>query len=317
MAEDTVKPIRIGISSCLLGENVRYNGDHKRDRYITDTLSRYFEFVPCCPEVAIGLGVPRPTIRLEGKPDQPRAVVQDDNRRDVTEPLREYGRNIAAAATDISGYILKSRSPSCGMERVKIYDHNNVPSASANGIFARALMENRPLLPVEEEGRLNDPDLRDNFLERVFIYSRWQNLVAESERVRDLVAFHTAHKFLIMAHDQNAMRAMGRMVARAAEDPARVMEEYFILLMQTVKKPVRRSNQINTLQHIAGFFKNDLDENDRRELGEAIEGYRTGELPVIVALTLIRHHLRRNPDGYLENQRFLESLPANLIAKPR
>lgn len=313
MIDDTAKPVRIGISSCLLGEKVRYNGDHKRDRYIADTLSQYFEFVPFCPEVAIGLGVPRAAIRLEGKTDQPRAVVQDDDRRDVTEPLREYGRDIAAATTDISGYILKSRSPSCGMAEVKVYDHNNVPSASAGGVFARAFMESRPLLPVEEEGRLDNPDLRDNFLERVFLYSRWHEQVAGSNRIRDLVDFHTAHKFLIMAHDQNAMRSLGRMVARAADDPERIMKEYFTMLMRTVEKPVLRSNRVNVLQHIAGFFKRELDEHDRRELGEAIEGYRIGELPVIAALTLIRRHLRRNPDGFLESQHFLESLSS---AKP-
>ncbi len=309
-------PIRIGISSCLLGENVRYNGDHKRNRYITDTLSRYFEFVPFCPEVAIGLGVPRPTIRLEGNAEQPRAIVQDEQRRDVTQPLREYGRNIASSVTGISGYILKSRSPSCGMERVKVYDHNNVPSPRAHGIFARAFMDGRPLLPVEEEGRLNDPDLRDSFLERVFIYSRWQDQV-DGGQVRDLVEFHTTHKFLIMAHDQNAMRSLGRMVANAVADPERTMKDYFELLMQTVKKPARRSNRINVLQHIAGYFKRELDEYDRRELGEAIEGYRTGKVPVIVPLTLIRHHLRRNPDGFLENQHFLDQLPANLGGEVR
>jgi len=201
----------------------------------------------------------------------------------------------------------RPRSPSGGIERVKVYDHNNVPSASGSGIFARTFMENRPLLPVEEEGRLNDPDLRDNFIERVFIYSRWRNRMADSSPLNSLIEFHTAHKFLIMAHDQNAMRTLGRMVANAGGDCARITEEYFRLLMQTMKKPVRRGNHANLLHHIAGFFKHRLDEHDRRELAEAIEGYRRGDQPVIVALTLIRHHLRRNPDGFLENQHFLES----------
>lgn len=317
MTDDTTKPIRIGISSCLLGEKVRYNGDHKRDRHITETLSRYFEFVPFCPEVAIGLGVPRATIRLEGRMEQPRAVVQDDDRRDITEPLREYGRTIANTITDISGYILKSRSPSCGMERIKVYDHNNVPSASTGGIFASAFIKSRPLLPVEEERRLNDPDLHDNFIERVFTYYRWNHQVAGSNRMCDLVEFHTAHQFLIMAHDQNAARELERMVACAADEPARVMGEYFTMLMQIMKKPIRRSNRVNALHHITDFFKNKLNDNDCRELSEAIEGYRTGSLPVIAALTLIRRHLRRNPGDFLENQHFLDSQTEKLSTRLR
>jgi len=317
MNEDTTGRIRIGVSSCLIGEKVRYNGDHKRDRYLTDVLSQYFEYVPFCPEMAIGLGTPRPTIRLEGQADRPRAVVQNDDRRDVTEDLAAYGREVGECETGLSGYILKSRSPSCGMERVKVYDRNNVPSPAANGVYARAFMEQQPLLPVEEEGRLNDPDLRDNFIERVFVYHRWQRQVAGGHRARDLVDFHSTHKFLIMAHDQNRMRELGRLVAGAAADPAGTEAGYFPLLMRTLKQPARRSNQVNVLQHVAGYFKQDLDAGDRRELGEAIEGYRLGELPIIAPLTLIRHHLRRNPDAFLEAQRFLEERPAALDTRRR
>ena len=178
-------------------------------------------------------------------------------------------------------------------------------------------MESRPLLPVEEEGRLNDPDLRENFIERVFVYSRWRDLTAGDVRARDLVEFHTAHKFLVMAHDQEAMRSLGRLVAEAADDPQAAAGEYFPLLMQAMKKPARRGNQVNVLQHIAGFFKDELDNDDRRELHDAIEHYGAGELPIIAPLTLIRHHLRRRPDYFLDNQRFLEQRPAALDTRRR
>ena len=304
--------IIIGISSCLLGENVRYNGGHKRDRYITDNLSRYFEFRPYCPEVAIGLGVPRPALRLEGTAAAPRAVIQAPGHRDVTAELSRYGLEVGAAAREICGYIFKSRSPSCGMERVKVYDRNSSPSATAGGIYARALMQARPLLPVEEEGRLNDADLRDNFLERVMVYADWQEMNRGPAGVHELVRFHTRHKFLIMAHDQEAMRALGRLVAGAAADPAAAMQEYSSLLMQALQKPARRTTQTNVLEHIAGFLRQGLDRDDREELQRAIADYRRGELPLIAPLTLIRHHLRRCPDAFLEQQRFLELRPADL-----
>ena len=309
--------IILGVSSCLLGEKVRYNGDHKRDRYLTDVLSRFFDFRPYCPEVAIGLGVPRPTLRLEAAAGAPRAVVQNPERRDVTEDLSRYGRDVAAAARDISGYILKSRSPSCGMERVKVYDLNGSPSAAGAGVYARALMQARPLLPVEEDGRLNDPDLRDNFLERVFVFARWQELTCGQVRVRDLVRFHTRHKYLIMAHDQQAMRALGRLVAGAADALPRTLDDYIAQLMRALKKPASRPAQTNVLQHVAGFLRDGLDAADREELRRAIEDYRTGELPVIAPLTLIRHHLRRRPDDFLEQQHFLEQQPAAVDTRRR
>jgi len=178
-------------------------------------------------------------------------------------------------------------------------------------------MQSRPLLPMEEEGRLNDPDLRDNFIERVMVYADWQELNHGPAGVHELVRFHTRHKFLIMAHDQEAMRALGRLVAGAAGDPATAMREYFSRLMQALQKPARRSSQTNVLEHIAGFLREGLDQGDREELRRAIADYRNGELPVIAPLTLIRHHLRRCPDTFLEQQRFLELRPADLDTRRR
>jgi len=203
------------------------------------------------------------------------------------------------------------------MERVKIYDRNGSPSGSSSGLYARALMQARPLLPVEEEGRLNDPDLRDNFIERVFVCARWRELQQGPHHTRDLVRFHTRHKFLVMAHNQEAMRALGRLVADAVRDLPRTLDNYFTLLMQSLQRPARRGNQANVLQHIAGFLSDGLDAGDRRELAAAIDGYRGGELPIIVPLTLIRHHLRRRPDDFLDDQHFLETRPQAVDTRRR
>jgi uncharacterized protein YbgA (DUF1722 family) len=267
--------------------------------------------------MAIGLGAPRATIRLQTSGAGTRAVQQGSRERDVTDELTAYGTRVAASAEDISGYVFKSRSPSCGMERVKVYDSRGHPAGSAPGIYAAALKNALPLLPMEEEGRLNDPDLRDNFIERVLIYRSWHEMERTGLSPAKLVAFHSENKFLIMAHDQNAMRELGRMVANLKGRADQTAWKYLQRLMPTLAKPARRSNQTNVLQHVAGFFNKVLDAGHRRELAEAIDGYRRKQLPIIVPLTLIRHHMRRHPDPYLAGQRWLEERPPPLDTRRR
>lgn len=316
MGELDPQKIQIGVSSCLLGEEVRFNGGHKRSRYVTDILSEYFQFVPLCPELAIGLGVPRPPIRLVGTLDSPRAISPKDPSIDATEDLDNYGREIGRTHAFISGFILKAKSPSCGMERVKVYDKNDVPSPNGRGLFAAALMETQPLLPCEEEGRLNDPGLRGSFLERVFAFHQWQCIVAKGLKPRDLVKFHTEHKFLLLAHDQEAMRRLGRLVAEAGGgDLEQIGHEYIAGMMKALSKPAKKKAQANVLQHLAGYVSDKLDAGDRAELDETIHDYRTEKLPIIAPLTLIRHHLRRLPHDYLEKQKYLESRPPSLDSR--
>lgn len=307
--------IPVGISSCLLGEEVRYNGGHKRSRYVQDVLGRYFDYVPLCPEVAIGLGVPRPPIRLVGgSGDRPRAVHVDDPENDVTERLDDYGREQGRALDgQISGYILKAKSPSCGMERVKVYDRKGMPSGNGRGIFADALMREQSLLPVEEEGRLNDPAIRDNFIERVWVYDRWRRLVNDGLTPAALVNFHTQHKFLILAHDQAAYRSLGPIVAEAGKgDIEERARKYVTRLMAALRKHASRRDHSNVLNHMAGYFKKQLDARDREELAETIESFRRGDIPLLVPLTLLRHHLRRNPEAYIAGQHYLDPFPRQL-----
>lgn len=301
--------IRLGISSCLLGQRVRYDGNHKHDHYITDTLGRHFDFVPVCPEMAIGLGVPRPPIRLVGDADALRAVGVDDPALDVTRKLEAYGHRMGRALEGICGYILKSKSPSCGMERVKVYG-GPVAAKKGRGIYARALMEAQPLLPVEEEGRLGDPDLRASFIERVFIFQRWQQLETAGITAARLVAFHTDHKLALMSHHPAAYRALGRVVASASRRDARaVAQNYLGTFMEALAHRATRARHTNVLQHLAGYLKRALDAADRAEVAELIEQYRTGGLPLIVPVTLLRHHFRRHPHPYVARQTYLYPHP--------
>jgi len=312
------KKIRVGISACLLGEEVRFDGGHKRDAYITGTLGQFFEFVPVCPEAAVGLGIPRQPIRLVKVGAGIRAVGTKDPRLDPTDALADYGRETADRLAGISGYILKNNSPSCGMERVRVYNDKGMPERNGRGIYAAAVMEALPLLPVEEEGRLGDPVLRDNFVERVFVYQRWQALAEAGITARGLVDFHSDHKYLVMAHSQSAYRELGRMVADAgAADIQELADRYLSRFMKALAKPATPRQHVNVLQHLSGYLKDHLDAGDRAELLETIMQYREGLLPLIVPITLLKHHFRRHPHPYVERQHYLSPHPKELMLRNR
>ena len=308
--------IRIGISACLLGQEVRFDGGHKRDAYIVGTLGRFFEFVPLCPEAAVGLGVPRQPIRLVRTPQGVRALGVRDATLDPTDALADYGRASAGRLGEISGYLLKKDSPSCGMERVKVYNEGGMPERKGVGLFAAALKQALPLLPMEEEGRLGDPVLRENFIERVFVYRRWQNLAAAGLTPSALVDFHSDHKYLIMAHNQAAYRELGRMVADAGKRPIdELADEYVSLLMETLARRATPRQHVNVLQHLMGYLKQSLDAEDRAELVEIIEDYRAGLVPLIVPITLLNHHFRRHPHPYVQRQYYLSPHPRELMLR--
>lgn len=313
MSEDT---IRIGISSCLLGEKVRYDGGHKHDHYITGTLGEYFDFVPVCPEAAIGLGIPRPTIRLVGDADAPRVRGVRDDRLDVTEKMIAFGQEMVPKLHDIRGYIFKRSSPSCGMERVKLYTEQGMPNGKSVGVYAREIKRANPLLPTEEEGRLGDAGLRENFIQRVFVYDRWLRMVDAGLTSGQLVAFHTRHKYMIRAHDEVAYREMGQVIAEAGNrDLAELADHYVTLLMTTLKKPATRNKHSNVLMHLMGYLKQQLDPADKQELIETIDEYRAGRLPLIVPIVLLRHHFRRHPNDYVADQYYLDPHPRELMLR--
>jgi uncharacterized protein YbgA (DUF1722 family)/uncharacterized protein YbbK (DUF523 family) len=308
---------RLGVSACLLGHEVRYDGGHKRDRFLTDTLARWVDWVPVCPEVELGLGTPRETIRLEGDPDAPR-LVATKTRADHTLAMTRLARARAEqlAGQDLSGYVLKKDSPSCGMERVRVYGGRGVPARRGVGLFARALMERLPLLPVEEEGRLNDPTLRENFVERLFAYARWKSLVAARPTRADLVRFHTVHKLQLLAHEPEAYRRLGRLVARVAARPLRNgLAAYGREFMETLRVLATPRRHANVLEHMLGFFSKEIDADARAEVVDAIADHRRGSAPLVVPLTLVRHHVRRLRVEYLAQQTYLDPHPKELMLR--
>jgi uncharacterized protein YbgA (DUF1722 family)/uncharacterized protein YbbK (DUF523 family) len=311
------RPIRVGISSCLLGNEVRFDGGHKRDRYLTDTLGQFFQWVPVCPEVEMGLGTPRETLRLVGDPTAPRLVF-GKTRGDQTDGMQTWSkaRLEQLATMGLCGYILKSDSPSCGMERVRVYGESGMPSKNGVGIYARALMERLPLLPVEEKGRLHALPLRENFVERVFCYRRWRDLVAGGLTRGKLVAFHTAHKLLLMAHSPKHYTDMGRLVAAAkAQTPRALESRYGELFMAALNIKATAKKHVNVLQHILGYFKRDLDAKDKAELLAVIGDYHKNLVPLVVPLTLLKHHLGRIPVPYIQDQVYLYPHPKELMLR--
>lgn len=305
-----MKKIPIGISSCLLGQNVRFDGGHKQDAYIIGTLGEYFEFHPFCPEMGIGLGAPRPTLHLVKIDDNVHCVGVKNPDWDVTEPLRAYAEQQRHLHADLCGYILKKGSPSCGMERVKVYS-NNQACGKGVGIYAEEMMHLNPLLPVEEEGRLGDPGLRENFIQRVYVLYRWKALLAEGLNASSLTKFHARHKLIIMSHED--YRDLGQLLAGLTNtNLAYVAEQYIAQLMTTLKKVASRKNHVNVLQHIQGYLKKALSTDDKAELCEVIERYRNGYVPLIVPITLLKHHFRKSPDPYIEESYYMSPYPQEL-----
>jgi uncharacterized protein YbgA (DUF1722 family)/uncharacterized protein YbbK (DUF523 family) len=305
-----MKKIPVGISSCLLGQPVRYDGGHKRDSYIAGTLAQYFDFQTFCPEVAIGMGTPRPTIQLVKIDKQIHSVGVKNPDCDVTVPLRDYANLQKAAHADLCGYILKKDSPSCGMERVKVFI-NGQPQKMGVGIYAEAMMRNNPLLPVEEEGRLGDLRLRENFIQRVYVLYRWKQLMAEGLTASGLTRFHAQHKLIIMSHENYV--DLGQLLAAVTKSNINeVASSYIAQLMIALKKVASRKSHVNVLQHIQGYLKKQLNADDKAELCEVIERYRQGEVPLIVPLTLLKHHFRKNPDPYIEDSYYMSPYPQEL-----
>jgi len=296
---------------------VRFDGGHKRDAFLTETFGRFVEWVPVCPEVECGFGTPREAMRLVRAGPGVRLLTVKTS-IDLTEAMERYSRSRVAALADedLSGYVLKKDSPSCGLERVKVYDRHGTPARGGRGLFAAALVEAFPHLPVEEEGRLADPRLRDNFIERVFAYWRLRGLFASRWTVGDLVRFHTAHKLLVLAHAPERYRRLGRLVAGARGMPRRNLERRYVAgLMEALAELATTRRHTNVLQHMAGYFTDRLDAASKRELAETIDDYRRGLVPLVVPLTLIRHHARTLDVAYLAGQTYLEPHPKELMLR--
>jgi uncharacterized protein YbgA (DUF1722 family)/uncharacterized protein YbbK (DUF523 family) len=315
----TVPSLRVGVSACLLGDKVRFDGQHKRDDWVVDVLGPFVEWVPVCPEVDVGMGVPRETIRLTGPSTSPR-LVADKSGADHTEAMRRYAeeKTEELARLDLTGFVLKKDSPSCGMERVRVYGAKGPPRRDGVGAFARVLLERLPMLPVEEEGRLRDAALRESFVERLFAFARFKAAIAGGLTRGALVAFHTRHKLALLAHSPDGYRKLGKLVASQGRGSnAAVVEAYGRGLMGTLAVPAKRGRHVNVLQHMLGYFRDRLPVEDRRELEDVVRDYQRGLVPLLVPQTLIRHHVRKQGVEYLAGQTYLDPDPKELMLRNR
>ena len=310
-------PIKIGISYCLLGQKIRFDGGHKHDRYITDILGGFFRFVPVCPEIEVGMGVPREAVRLEGLPDSPR-MVGNKTGADWTERMNRYSRERVRRRdfADLCGYILKKDSPSCGMKQVKLYISENNVQHIATGLFARVLMERFPHLPVEEEGRLTDLRLRENFIVRVFAYHRLQQLWRERFSRRRVIEFHTTHKYLLLAHSPTHYKQLGQLVAAIDRPPADEFRvRYSALFMEALKVKTTVNKNVNVLMHILGFLKRQLTADERKDILAVIDDYHKELVPLVVPLTLVRHYVAKHQVAYIQDQMYLNPHPKELMLR--
>ena len=315
-ADDTTRPLAIGVSGCLIGEEVRFNGGHARKAFLTDTLGAFVDYVSVCPEVEVGMGVPRPTVRLERDEGGIR-LVDPKNGVDWTAAMGTLVRSRAAVveSEDLNGFILKKGSPTCGPSGIKVYKGKGV-SRAGTGVFAEELRARYPHLPIEDEGRLNDPGLRENFIERVFAYRRLKDTFRPRWRYGDVVAFHTSEKLLLLAHDEKIYRSLGRLVAGGRRLPRPVFAaQYMDGFMTALEHRATVRRNVNVLQHIAGHFKHIDDDQTRAELRELIEDYRAGLVPLIVPITLVRHLVRRYDVTVLSGQTYLEPHPKELMLR--
>jgi uncharacterized protein YbgA (DUF1722 family)/uncharacterized protein YbbK (DUF523 family) len=313
----TSEPIRLGISACLLGDSVRFDGGHKRDPFLVDLLGTFVEWVRMCPEVELGLGTPREALRLVRRGDDIR-MVNTRSGRDISDAMRAWARARAEALDGerLAGFVLKKDSPSCGMERVKLYVEGGMAERKGRGLFAEAVMQRYPRLPVEEEGRLSDSRLRENFVERVFAYVRLRAFFESRWTVGALVRFHTAHKMALLAHDRDAYTALGRLVASAKGMARKDVEEaYADGFMSAYAKMATTRKHTNVLMHMLGHFKDVVDDESRSEMLASIQDYRQGLIPLVVPVTLLRHHVRKHGIEYLAGQVYLEPHPKELMLR--
>jgi uncharacterized protein YbgA (DUF1722 family)/uncharacterized protein YbbK (DUF523 family) len=309
--------IKIGVSSCLLGNPVRYDGGHKHDRYITDILSNYFHFVPVCPEVESGLPTPREAMRLVGDSDNPRLLTSQSG-VDQTERMKQFSarRVEELKKEDLCGFIFKKDSPSSGFFRVKVYNASGQFTKDGRGLFAAAMAEHFPLLPMEEEGRLNDPVLRENFIEKVFGYKRWKDFLADQPNYKKLIDFHTRQKLLMMAHSPKHYVYLGRLVATGKKlSNEQLMTSYETFYMEALSNISTVQKNTNVLQHIMGYFKDDLTADDKKELLALIWDYKDSLVPLTVPLTLINHYVRKYDVTYLKKQSYLSPHPSELMLR--
>ncbi len=306
--------IPIGISHCLLGAPVRFDGGHKHWSWCTETLTQYFSFQPICPEVESGMSIPREPIRQVERSDGIQLVATKNITHDFTEQLSRYSKNKVESLSELSGFIFMKNSPTCGLERVKVYSEaTQMPQKKGIGIFARYFSEKYPLIPVEDSGRLQDAAIRENFIARVFIYHQWNTEIKPNLSSRKLIEFHSKHKFTLLAHCQSAYREAGKRLGNLKEESLEtIANEYIAIMMRGLRKIASKKNHTNVLQHLIGFIKEDIEPTQKQEILGSIEEYRNGDIPLLVPITLVRHYINQYGTPYVKAQSYWQPHPRAL-----
>ena len=306
--------INVGVSACVVGDKVRYDGGHKKSGYVANYLGDVFKLKPVCPEVGMGMSVPRPPIRIVEHGESHVLVDAKDNTIDYTDTLNGFYTKQSSQFAELDGYIFCAKSPTCGVHRIKVYDDDgNLMHRKGVGLFAQSVMRDYPHLPVEEDGRLNDPGLRESFITKVYVHHRFRHEVLSQPSIAALVGFHSRHKFLVMAYSPKAYQSLGRLVAKTKETGLETsFDQYLSIIMSTLSKPTNRKKHTNVLMHLQGFFKKQLSSDDKQELCEQIDKYRLGYLPLMAPITLLQHYLKRYPNDYLQEQVYLAPYPEQL-----
>ncbi len=306
--------MKIGVSSCLMGIKCRYDGCSNKDDFILDELSEYFEFESYCPEDPV-FGTPRDTIRLV-EVDKDIRVLVSKTAEDVTQKLRQSSQKFAqkAASDDLCGFILKSKSPTCGLERVKVYQQKEAPSEKKGvGLFAQELKNTFKYLPIEEEGRLNDPWLKENFLMQVFAYGDLKEFLKNVTSPNELVEFHTSYKYLILAKSEHSYKTLGNIVAN---NPKRELHEQLKLYEEEFLKAISEKSTINktynVLLHITGYFKKLITKEEKEHILNACNEYKNEYIPLIAVTKIINLYVARFDQSYLAKQKFLHPYPKEL-----
>ena len=313
-SKDNNRKIPVGVSACLLGDKVRYDGGHKQSKLCLEAFAPFFAYQSFCPEVSAGFGTPRPTMRLVGDPDNPVLTYVKNSGEDLSEQLRAGFAARLVGCSELDGYILMKKSPSCGMERIRVYRADGMPhEKTSRGLFADALIKRYPQLPVEEEARLNDDKLRENFVMRVFAHHYFRKEVMQPLTYKALLDYHSSYKYIVMAHSQVAYRELGRLLAVSSARPLdSVLADYFSVFMQAIGKPATRAGHTNVLQHILGYLKKTVPGEARQSIDTVIAQYRQGEVNLATPLTLLSHYIQQSGSEYIRMQRYLAPYPATL-----
>lgn len=308
--------IIIGVSSCLLGHKVRHDGGHKQNTFVVKHLGNHFELLPFCPEMEMGLGTPRPAIRLVRQENSIHLLGVKDSTIDHTKAMESLSQDYSQSLEHLSGYVLKKDSPSCGKSRVRVWNKHGQADRNGTGIFAGRLMGIHPNLPVEEEGHLNDDVLRENFIERVFVYARWLELINNGLTVHSLMEFHRRHKFNLLAHNEQVYRQLGPLIAATSKDHlSETAGKYISWLMKGLQTPATRKRHTNVLMHSLGFLKSSISSEDKKEMQEVLDRYRAGLVPLVVPVTLLKHHMRRASETYIESQHYIDPYPEDFMLR--